>query len=258
MSYLDQLFSLEGKSALVTGAGRGLGYALAEALLNAGAAVTITGSNAERLEKAYQSFQAQGLPVGHCCYDLSESGQLEDLVTEVSRTQGTIDVLVNNAGVTYPHPLSEYPTEDWQRTLRMNLEVPFELSKRFGTMMMERQRGSIINVTSIGAEVGFPDNPAYQAAKGGLKQLTRALAYDLGKSSVRVNNIGPGYFRTDMSEASWNDPQRRSQRSQRTILGRWGEPSDLAGAAVFLASDASSYMTGQSIYVDGGWLAQGM
>ena len=124
--------------------------------------------------------------------------------------------------------------------------------------MKDQGGGSIINITSIGAELGFPNNPAYIAAKGALKQLTRSLALDLGSFGIRVNNIGPGYFRTDMTKGSWNDPQLEEDRIRRTILGRWGEPDDLAGAAIFLASEASRYITGQDLYVDGGWLAKGL
>ena len=125
-------------------------------------------------------------------------------------------------------------------------------------MMKDQGGGSIINITSIGAELGFPNNPAYIAAKGALKQLTKSLALDLGPFGIRVNNIGPGYFRTDMTKGSWNDPQLEEDRIRRTILGRWGEPDDLAGAAIFLASEASRYITGQDLYVDGGWLAKGL
>jgi NAD(P)-dependent dehydrogenase (short-subunit alcohol dehydrogenase family) len=125
-------------------------------------------------------------------------------------------------------------------------------------MMKDQRGGSIINITSIGAELGFPDNPAYVAAKGALKQLTRSLALDLGSFGIRVNNIGPGYFRTDMTNGSWNDPQLKEDRTRRTILGRWGQPEDLAGAVIFLASDASRYITGQDLYMDGGWLAKGL
>ena len=124
--------------------------------------------------------------------------------------------------------------------------------------MKDQGGGSIINITSIGAELGFPNNPAYIAAKGALKQLTRSLALDLGSFGIRVNNIGPGYFRTDMTKGSWNDPQLEEDRIRRTILGRWGEPDDLAGAVIFLASEASRYITGQDLYVDGGWLAKGL
>ena len=150
------------------------------------------------------------------------------------------------------------PTNRGERHFRSTCEAPFQLSKRFAKMMKEQGSGSIINITSIGAELGFPNNPAYVAAKGALKQLTKSLAVDLGQFGIRVNSIGPGYFKTDMTQSSWNDPQLQKDRTRHTILGRWGEPDDLTGAVIFLASDASSYITGQDLYVDGGWLAKGL
>ena len=161
-----------------------------------------------------------------------------------------------NAGTTASHSLSAYPDEAWDRTLRVDLEAPFRIIRAFAGMMRDQGEGSIINITSIVAELGAPDNPAYAAAKGGLKQLTKALALDLGPHGIRVNNVGPGYFRTDMTRYSWDDPQRREERTQRTMLGRWGQPEDLAGVVLLLASDASRYITGQDLYVDGGWLAK--
>lgn len=258
MTYIESLFSLNGKVAVVTGATRGLGRAIAEALLMAGAKVILSGSNAERLEQTAISFTEQGLPALQFQCDLSEPDKIEKLVNYVTSEHDRIDILVNGAGVTFPHKLADYPDETWRKTFQVNLDAPYQLSKRFGVMMSEQGGGSIINITSIAAEVGFPDNPAYQAAKGALKHLTRSLAVDLGSSGVRVNNIGPGYFKTDMTKGSWSDPEKREQRSNRTLLGRWGVPEDLAGVVVFLASEASSYVTGQNIYVDGGWLAKGL
>ncbi len=258
MGYLEQMFSLEGKIALVTGAGRGLGRGIAEALLQAGATGILIGSNESLLAATTGSFVEQGLrAVARPC-DLASVEDIDSLLDYVAREHGRIDVLVNNAGVTCPHELLDYPDEFWERTLRINLEAPFRLSRGLGRMMKEQEGGSIINITSISAELGFPDNPAYIAAKGALRQLTKSLALDLGPFGVRVNNIGPGYFRTDMTSGSWNDPPRREQRSGRTILGRWGVPADLAGLVILLASDASSYITGQDFYVDGGWLSKGM
>ncbi len=190
--------------------------------------------------------------------DLAETQQIDRLVEFVADEHQRIDVLVNNAGVTFSHDVLDYPDESWRKTFEVNLEAPFRLSKRFAAMMKNQGRGSIINITSIGAERGFPNNPAYVAAKGTLKQLTKSLAADLGQFGIRVNNIGPGYFKTDMTQGSWNDPQLQKDRTCHTILGRWGEPDDLAGAVIFLASDASSYITGQDLYVDGGWLTKGL
>ena len=171
---------------------------------------------------------------------------------------GRIDVLVNNAGMTQSHELESYPDDVWNSTIAVNLKAPFLLAKAFAPMMKSQKSGSIINVTSINAELGFPDNPAYLASKGGLRQLTKSLALDLGKYGVRVNTIGPGYFHTDMNSVSWSDPERKALRAGSSILGRWGEPEDMAGLAIFLASDASGFITGQDHYIDGGWLAKGM
>ena len=257
MSFLESLFSLEGKRVVVTGAARGLGLAMTEGLLRAGANVVMVGSNEERLNEQAATFESQGLPATPMTCDLRVPEQLAALIDDIL-AGGPVHVLVNNAGVTHTHELPEYPDDAWNHTFDVNVRAPFQLAKRLSPIMIESGGGSIINITSIAAEVGMPNNPAYAAAKGALKQLTRALAADLGEYSVRVNNIGPGYFMTDMAQLSWNDPDRRKARAERSLLKRWGEPRDLIGAVVYLASDASSFVTGQSLYVDGGWLSKGL
>jgi NAD(P)-dependent dehydrogenase (short-subunit alcohol dehydrogenase family) len=258
MSYLEQLFSLEGKTALVTGASRGLGRAIADALLRAGASVILVSANPDRLDEATSVWQSQGLPAISYACDLADKAQISALLETVYRDPGRMDILVNAAGITEGHALLDYPDEVWERTLQVNLSAAFYLARGLAPLLAAQKSGSIINITSINAEQGFPGNPAYVAAKGALKQLSKALAVDLGPQGIRVNTIGPGYFHTDMTSGSWNDPERRAQRSSRTLLGRWGEPEDLAGLVIFLASSASSYMTGQDIYIDGGWLAKGL
>ena len=166
--------------------------------------------------------------------------------------------MVNNAGVTRGNVIDEYTEEDWNLTYEVNLKAPFRLIKEAAKGMRQRRAGSIINITSLAAEQGFPNNVAYVAFKGALKQLTKASALDLANDNVRVNCVGPGYFKTNMTAASWSDADKREQRTQRIPLGRWGEPNDLVGILIFLGSDASSYVTGQSIYIDGGWLAKGL
>jgi NAD(P)-dependent dehydrogenase (short-subunit alcohol dehydrogenase family) len=257
-SYLDNLFSLEGRIAVVTGGSRGIGKGIAEGLLGAGATCLITGVNKTRLETTVADFKAQGLAADGFACEMSAKEQIADLVDYVQKTYGRIDVLVNNAGSTVGHHSLEYPDETWEKTLQVNLTAPFRLAKHFGGMMKQQQQGVIINITSLAAEQGFPGNPAYLASKGGLRQLTKALASDLAEHGIRVNSIGPGYFRTDMGKESWNDPERRELRAQNSMLGRWGEPNEMAGMAIFLASDAASFVTGQEFYVDGGWLAKGM
>ena len=258
MTYLDQLFSLQDQVAVVTGATRGLGRAIAGALLQAGATVILVGSNEQRLDETAEAFKDKGLPANLFRCDLAEPQQIDGLVGYIAGQHQRIDVLVNSAGVAFPADVLDYPDEAWRKTMQVNLEAPFQLSKRFAAMMRDQGGGSIINITSLSAELGFPNNPAYVAAKGALKQLTKSLAVDLGQFGIRVNNIGPGYFKTDMNRGSWNDPQRREERTRRILLGRWGNSEDLAGAVIFLASDASSYITGQDLYVDGGWLAKGL
>ncbi|MFZ4659163.1 MAG: SDR family NAD(P)-dependent oxidoreductase [Caldilineaceae bacterium] len=197
MSYLDQLFSLEGKFAVVTGASRGLGNAIADALLRAGATVLLVSANQERLQAATAAFQAEGLRAAmHCC-DLADKAQIAALLAAIGKDPGRVDILVNAAGMTEGHPLLDYPADVWERTLQVNLTAAFLLAQGVAALMVEQQSGSIINITSINAERGFPGNPAYVAAKGALKQLSKALAVDLAPYGIRVNNIGPGYFHTD-------------------------------------------------------------
>lgn len=254
MGYIEDLFSLKGRTAVVTGGGRGLGRAVAEALSRAGARTLLVGRNVERLQLAQEELVALGGEVLARPVDLGEREEVEALIGYVKSELGQLHILVNNAGVTKPQPLFAYADQAWDETLRVNLDAPFRLVRGLAPLMPEG--GSIINITSIAAELGAGDNPAYGAAKGGLKQLTKFLAHDLATRGIRVNAIGPGYFHTDMGALSWNDPQRRAQRAASTMLGRWGEPGDLAGIAVLLASDAAGYITGQDFYVDGGWLAK--
>ncbi len=258
LSFLTQLFSLSGKRAIVTGAARGNGAAIADALLRAGAEVIAVDVLAEELNQRVDEWMSQSLPAKACCCDLSLDDGIKCIADQVSQCWVELDILVNNAGITIGNSLDSYTLDDWERTYRVNLRAPFRLTQILAPHLRTSGSASVINITSLNAEQAFPGNPAYVAFKGGLKQLSKALALDLGQSGVRVNCVGPGYFRTDMTCKSWNDPQLRRQRSERTILGRWGETSDLAGIVVFLASDSSSYITGQDFYVDGGWLARGL
>jgi NAD(P)-dependent dehydrogenase (short-subunit alcohol dehydrogenase family) len=258
MSYLDDLFGLTGRVAVVTGASRGIGKGIASGLLGAGATCILTARNRDRLDATVAEFSGQGFDASAFICDVQHDDQIDSLVDHVKQAHGRIDILVNNAGFTEGHPLLEYPEDVWRKTIRIDLEAPFLLAKKFGQMMADRKSGNIINVTSVSAELGFPENPAYAASKGGLRQLTRSLAVDLAPYNVRVNSLGPGYFHTDFNAASWADPERRAARAERSLMNRWGEPEELAGLAVFIASDASSFVTGQHLYADGGWLAKGM
>ena len=227
------MFSVEGKVIIVTGSNGGNGGAIVKGLKELGAVV-----------------EAGDLPT----YDITSRGYRRLLVQHALDWNGKIDGLVNCAGITRGNDVFEYTDKDWEDTYQVNLKAPFELSREVAKYM--KDGGSIINITSLNSELGFPNNPAYVAMKGGLKQLTKSLAVDLGKYNIRVNNVGPGYIKTNMTKKGWEN--NREEIEKRTILGRWGEPNDLVGSIVFLLSSASSYITGQDIYVDGGYLAKGL
>jgi len=166
---------------------------------------------------------------------------------------------VNGAGVTFPETTDKfYPDDKWDKTLAINLKGALDCSQTVIKYMLKKKNGSIINFTSINAEMGFPKNPAYVASKGGLKMLSKSLAKDWGLFGIRVNSIGPGYMKTEMTKRSWSNMKLRKARTSRTLLGRWGEKDDIVGPCIFLASNASRYVTGHDLYVDGGWLANGL
>jgi gluconate 5-dehydrogenase len=240
-------FSLVGKVVLVTGASRGIGHALAQGVAAAGA--TCVGmARSARPSIAFQ--QAVDYRTADVSSDLS--GLIADLIGQFGRVDG----LINAAGVSLSSASGSTPLERFDRTLEINLRGAYVMSLAVAAHM---DRGaSIINVTSIGAHQGFPDNPGYVASKGGLRLLTKALAVDLGPKGIRVNALAPGYIHTDMTRSSFQDPARHAARAARTCLGRWGEVSDLIGPAIFLLSDASAYMTGQDLIIDGGWTAKGL
>ena len=247
--YLEQLFSCAGKVAIVTGASRGIGAALAAALAQAGAATT-------GVARSVPSVVSAGIDYEQC--DVREDGAFGALCSAIFTQHERLDVLVNAAGITLPRDPDVDPRAAFDETIRTNLIAVHRCCEAVFPLMKQTGGGSIINVTSIGSVLGFPDNPGYAASKGGLRALSKALAVDYAACGIRVNNLVPGYVRTAMTEASYANPERRAKRSERTMLSRWGTVEDLAGAVVFLASDASSYVTGSDLIVDGGWTAKGL
>lgn len=259
MSYIDNLFSLKNKVAIVTGAARGNGKTIAEALLSSDATVILVDNQKKLLEDTQKSFIKQGFDSHSFFADITKKNDISKLYNYVNKKYKRIDILVNNAGVSFSYKTINYPEKLWEKTYEINLKAPFFISQRFAKIIKKQKTGGvIINITSINAELAFPNNPAYQAFKAALKQLTKSLALDFGEYGIRVNNVGPGYIKTEMTKQSWDNLKKRKDRANRTILKRWGIPQDLIGVIIFLASDASSYITGQDIYVDGGWLIKGM
>jgi 2-deoxy-D-gluconate 3-dehydrogenase len=253
---IPERFSLAGRTALVTGASRGLGAAMARALAEAGADVALHASRRGPSDAALAIAHECHVLAGHVTADLSKKGAAERLVADATAALGRIDILVNNAGIIRRAPAESYPDEDWETVIQVNLTSVFRLCRAAGAAMLERGHGKIINVASLLAFQGGIRVPAYAAAKGGVAQLTKALANEWAGRGVNVNAIAPGYMRTDNTQPLFDDPVRNKEITARIPAGRWGEPADLAGAVVFLASAASDYVHGHVLVVDGGWMGR--
>jgi 2-deoxy-D-gluconate 3-dehydrogenase len=251
-SILD-LFRLDGRVALITGAASGLGASIATALAQAGAQVAVHGNRRAATDTA----AAIGTSAAAFQADLGDTGGAEKLFAEVKQRFGRVDILVNNAGTIHRDAAEEFKLEDWQRVLQVNLTSVFQLSQLVGRDMLARNSGGkIINIASLLSFQGGIRVPAYSASKGGVAQLTKALANEWAVHNIQVNAIAPGYFATTNTEALQADPVRNRQILERIPAGRWGKPEDLAGAAVYLASAASNYVTGTVLTVDGGWMSR--
>jgi 2-deoxy-D-gluconate 3-dehydrogenase len=251
-----RLFDLSGKKALVTGGSRGLGRGMAEGLLAAGADVAILGRSALVHNTARELRVAADVEVYSIQTDLSDRDQLHRAFDTCIEQFGTLDILVVNHGIQRRHRAESFPIEDWDEVLEVNLTSMFLLDQRAGEVMLAKGRGKIINVASLLSWIGGIAVPAYAAAKGGVAQLTKALSNEWAGRGVNVNAIAPGYMATDMNEALIADVERNKMILARVPAGRWGQPEDMKGAVVFLASEASNYVNGTVIPVDGGWLGR--
>jgi len=248
-------FDLTGRVALVTGSSQGLGFTLARGLAEAGATVVLNGRGAERLAGAVERLRDAGLDAHGYAFDVTRREDVAAAIARIEREAGPIDVLVNNAGIQRRAPLEQVGEAVWREVLDTNLTAPFLVAQHVARGMIARRAGKIINICSLMSEVGRPTIAPYTAAKGGLKMLTKAMATEWARHNIQVNGIGPGYFKTEMNRALFEDEQFDAWIKGRTPAQRWGAPEELIGPAVFLASDASSFVSGQIIYVDGGILA---
>src|SRR5882757_223640 len=254
MGILDQ-FRLDGKLALVTGSASGLGRAIALALAEAGASVACHG-NRRSADETARDIRSRGRESQSFTADLGVSDGADTLYGSVSAAMRTPDILVNNAGMIYREPAESYDIQAWMNVIQVNLNSVFRLCQLAGHGMLERRQGKIINIASLLSFQGGIRVPAYAASKGGVAQLTKALANEWAAQNVQVNAIAPGYFRTENTAALQADELRNRQILERIPAARWGEPEDIAGAAVFLASPASNYINGEVLVVDGGWMAR--
>lgn len=250
-----RLFDLSGKTALVTGSSQGLGYAIAQGLGEAGARVVLNGRNAEKLEKARSSLEKTGLDARGYAFDVADEWGVTVGVERIEEEVGPIGILVNNAGINRRSPAEDFPTQDWRDIFGTNLDGMFFVSRAVGKRMIERKEGKVVNIASLLSEAARPSITPYAASKGAVKMLTKGLAVEWAKHNIQVNAIGPGYFVTEMNKPLKADEAFDAWVKSQAPAGRWGEPNELVGAAVFFASRASDYVSGQVLYVDGGWLA---
>lgn len=245
-------FSLKNKTAFVSGSYQGLGYAVASALGLAGARVIINGRNRDKVDEAVKALKKQGLEAFGYAFDITKKEQVEINAKTIEKDMGPIDILVNNAGRQCRAPLEELALEKWLSVLELNLTAVFLLSQAFIKGMIRRKKGKIINIASLMSFITRPTTGPYSASKGGLVMLTKSMAVEWAKYNIQANAIAPGYFHTEMTDKLVKDPEFNKWITSRTPAGRWGTPQDLAGIAVFLASEASNFINGQCIIVDGG------
>lgn len=255
MTRAAPLFDLTGRTALVTGSSRGLGRAIAEGLGDAGAALIINGRDPQSLEPVAEELSAKGHEVTVASFDVTDEAAVTQAFARFDEAAIHVDILVNNAGIQHRQAMVDLKLSDWQRVIDTNLTSAFLVGREAARRMIGRGEGKVINIGSLTSELARATVIPYTVAKGGIRLLTKGMAAEWAAHGIQANGIGPGYMLTDMNEALVNDPKFDAWVKGRTPAGRWGEPSELVGAAVFLASPASNYVNGQMIYVDGGMLS---
>jgi gluconate 5-dehydrogenase len=249
---MSGMFDISGRVALVTGSSAGIGLALAKGLAEAGATVVVNGRDAAKVEAARAELSAVGLKAHAMPFDVTDPAAAEAAMGRIEREVGPVAILVNNAGIQRRMPLDEFPEETWRELMTTNLDSVFYVAKAVARRMIPRKAGAIVNICSVQSELGRPNIAPYTASKGAVKMLTKGMAIDWGKHGIRVNGLGPGYFRTELNKALVADEKFSGWLTGRTPLGRWGEVDELVGACLFLVSPAASFVTGHVLYVDGG------
>jgi len=246
------IFSLKNRRALVTGSSQGIGLAIARGLAGAGAEVILNGRDVARLSAAEQALRAEGLNVRAMAFDVTDEQAVHAAVERIEQEFGAIDILFNNAGMQFRTPLEDFPLAKWRELMRVNVESAFLVGQAVARHMIARKAGRIINITSVQSELGRPSIAPYTATKGAMKMLTKGMCADWARHNIQVNAIGPGYFKTELNKALVDNPEFSGWLEKRTPAGRWGNVEELIGAAIFLASDAASFVNGHILYVDGG------
>ncbi len=249
------LFTLKGKTALITGSGSGIGLALAEGLAGAGAKLILNGRSESKLNAADNLLKQKGFEADKLVFDVTDSSAVKKAIGEYEQNSGPIDILINNAGVNIRGDFETYDEKVWKEVLDININGAMIVAQAVGPYMIDRNRGKIINICSMQSELGRPTIVPYTVSKGGVKMLTKGLATEWGKYNIQVNGIGPGYFVTELTKPLKENPEFDKWLCSRTPANRWGDPKELIGAAVFLSSEAGDYVNGHILYVDGGLLA---
>lgn len=249
---MSTLFSLASKRVLITGSGRGIGFLMAKGLAEAGAEVIINATTQQGAESAADKLRAAGYQAHAVAFDVTQSSEVNAAVEQIESQIGAIDVLVNNAGIQRRRPFLEFPEQDWNDVIAVNQTAVFLVSQAVARRMTERQRGKIINIGSMQSELGRDTITPYAASKGAVTMLTRGMCVELARHNIQVNAIAPGYFKTEMTQALADDEAFTAWLTKRTPAARWGNPEELIGAAVFLASKASDFVNGHLLFVDGG------
>jgi len=249
---MENLFNVSNKIALVTGSSRGIGNALAKGLAQAGCTIVLNGTNKDNLNVAVDNFKREEFKVHGYVFNVTDENEINEKIEQIQKEVGMIDILVNNAGIQIRGPLENFSYLDWQNVLNTNLTGAFLTSKAVVKGMIERKAGKIINICSVQSELARPSITPYTTSKGGLKNLTRGMATEWGKYNIQINGIAPGYFKTEMTKSLYQNKEFDTWLRSRTPANRWGDPAELIGSLIFLASKASNYVNGHIIYVDGG------